>query len=587
MPENGAIESVNVLSTRALGLLEFAGAPSRPLLRPFLAVNGAALTLNGMLEWDYRNHWVPAFQFKDGNITLMGEIFAPPGVKGFVYRLSLLNTGTYPLEFSLGWEGEWEETRLTVFNSRPVTGASRSYYSGWTKSMVWECRPGLPAAALALGSDDIEAYLDVSPPGFRFTLRREHTLAPGASFDLSLLAAVNAEGDGAATTVVHLRRLGWRRMREDTLAWLKSRSYTCGRPAVDRLLNRNLFFNCFYSVGTTVDTEECAPVTSRSPRYYVSAAFWARDTFLWSFPALLLVDLARARDVLLAGYHRHLKHPGGHSQYINGSLLYPGFELDQLAAYVLALGRYLDAGGDPGILSEDPVRRGLDSILQELDRHRTPYGLYETFLDPADDPVTYPFLVYDQVLVWKALTILDTINQERGWWPHRDFASEAEALRQAVWAHGVAEGPFGPMFAWAVDGIGHYELYDSPPGSLMLLPYYGFCPRDEQVFLNTARWIHSPANPYQGKEGRFTGPGCTHAPGPWVLGMSAALLAGSPELTTDSLAAAPMDNGFACETLDPDTGFARTGLAFATCAGFLATAVHHAMGSRIHQGGES
>lgn len=33
---------------------------------------------------------------------------------------------------------------------------------------------------------------------------------------------------------------------------------------------------------------------------------------------------------------------------------------------------------------------------------------------------------------------------------------------------------------------------------------------------------------------------------------------------------AGLDNGIACETIDPHTGWVKTGAAFATCAGFLA-----------------
>ena len=40
-------------------------------------------------------------------------------------------------------------------------------------------------------------------------------------------------------------------------------------------------------------------MTSRSPRYYVSAAYWDRDSLLWAFPAILTVDAAYAREIFL------------------------------------------------------------------------------------------------------------------------------------------------------------------------------------------------------------------------------------------------------------------------------------------------
>ena len=53
---------------------------------------------------------------------------------------------------------------------------------------------------------------------------------------------------------------------------------------LDLLMNRNFLFTALYAWGRTIDTEQFVGVTSRSPRYYVSAAYWDRDAMLWSFP---------------------------------------------------------------------------------------------------------------------------------------------------------------------------------------------------------------------------------------------------------------------------------------------------------------
>ena len=70
-------------------------------------------------------------------------------------------------------------------------------------------------------------------------------------------------------------------------------------PAIadlDRIMNRNLLFTTYYAWGRAIDTEQFVGMTSRSNRYYVSAAYWDRDALLWSFPALLDSDPARARE---------------------------------------------------------------------------------------------------------------------------------------------------------------------------------------------------------------------------------------------------------------------------------------------------
>lgn len=77
-----------------------------------------------------------------------------------------------------------------------------------------------------------------------------------------------------------------------------------------------------------MDTEELVLVTSRSPRYYVSAAYWDRDSLLWSFPTVVDADPALARRMLDYVFGRQRRNLGVHSRYIDGTVLEPGFELD-------------------------------------------------------------------------------------------------------------------------------------------------------------------------------------------------------------------------------------------------------------------
>jgi len=128
------------------------------------------------------------------------------------------------------------------------------------------------------------------------------------------------------------------------------------------------------------------------------------------------------------------------------------------------------------------------------------------------------------------------------------------------------------------------EIADEPPGSLELLPYYGFCRRDDPVWLATMEWLHSPANPfrYVGEGVEFPGLGCPHSRHPFVMGLFNALLGGLPgrvREATGVLVRAPLDTGLACEAFDRKTGEVKTGAAFATCAGFLAYAIDAVFGA--------
>jgi hypothetical protein len=353
-------------------------------------------------------------------------------------------------------------------------------------------------------------------------------------------------------------------------------------------LNLNLLFNYFFAAGRTIDTEELVLVTSRSPLYYVSAAFWARDALLWSLPGLLLVDPGLAEEALGEAFGRYFRHAGIHSLYMDGTLLYPGFELDELAAYPIALWRYVRSTGDVAILGRrglgPKLRRILD--LMEEQAHPDPnIHLYRTFLLPSDDPATHPYVTYDNVMAWRALLCAADLLE---WAEGRDGAElrdRAERVRASVYRHLVVDGPGGPVFAWSADLEGGVELGDEPPGSLELLPYYGFCSREDEVWRRTVGWIHSRENPYRYLDVPFPGVGCPHSPHPFVMSLFNALLGGLPERIAEArsvLLKAPLDTGLACEAFDRRTGEVKTGAAFATCAGFLAYAMHRVFGRLAH-----
>ena len=119
------------------------------------------------------------------------------------------------------------------------------------------------------------------------------------------------------------------------------------------------------------------------------------------------------------------------------------------------------------------------------------------------------------------------------------------------------------------------EVYDDPPGSLLIMPYYGWPNRAAEAYQNTVQHFFSPQNPYFYQSGVVLGQGCEHAPAPWAMSLCNLLLARAGEKQTllNALRAMPMDNGVACETVWPETGRVNTGAAFATFAGFYANAV--------------
>ena len=575
----------------------------------------------------------------------------------------------------------------TVYHRRPLPGDPGPYPHRWTRTLVWEAPGPVPLGALALrsatgdepaagptpgtwvfwappGDGELVVYGGVAPEGdgagttavhlarvgwealFATTLawlagrdpfRAEDAPRPGQG-----LEALQGGGPVPPATPYAPADPGPSRPAvdpapggdRDRATWRRAglaRAVAAGllneaeAGELAERLRRNLWFAVFFAHGRTVDGDGWVHLTSRSPRYYVSGAHWTRDSLLWAFPAVLAADPRLARQLLVAAFARYTRYPGEHSQYLDGTVLYPGWELDQAAAWPLSLARYLEATGDASILDEPAVARGLAAALQAAEARRDPAtGLIATFLLPSDDPAQRPFVTYDNALYAQGLDDLAAalgrlIPRRPASWavrPHgpagepgeaagygrpgpqaafdpAELAERARLTRQAVLAHCVAEGPWGPQFAWAVAGPGGAGavLYDEPPGTLELLGPYGFARRRpgdgidvEAVYANTVRWIYSAHNPYGPPPGPFRTPVCPHARHPWLLSVAAGLLAGRRDYL-GWLARAPMDSGFACETVDAATGIARTGPAFATCAGFVAWAALTALESLGREAG--
>lgn len=234
------------------------------------------------------------------------------------------------------------------------------------------------------------------------------------------------------------------------------------------------------------------------------------------------------------------------------------------------------------MLQKNWVREGLEHILKRLKTKRNrSVALYETFLQPTDDLIVYPYLTYNNVLVWYSLNKLAENYPE-----YAELSKEAALVRDAILEHCIKEKDGKLMFAWSVDLHGNWDIYDEPPGSLLLLPHYGFCNNDDAVWQHTVDMIRRKDYPYSFADCPIAEIGCPHAPHPWVLSISNSLLSGKREDARRHLSLCKLDNGIACESVDEYTGESRTGDAFATCAGFLAYAIDFAFSGKRSRVGE-
>lgn len=566
--DTGGIEDITFLSMQYKGLIEIRGTEDTPLLSPFICEecgDGQIDLPLSDIEATRISYWIPKLGGHAGEHTASVTVLTPIEERGFAVRIAL----TAGKDCSLRWgmKGSWGSTWHCVNEDKPLEGTPHCYTSFWNSSLIFDYRIGAPVFAFA-PMTDLECASEYTESDNRidFNISRTDTFKKGETKTLTFFWGLGFEEVAAATSAKEMLRRTFDYELRKTTAWLEARIYPMHTDRLTEIYNTNLFFCIFYSTGLTMDTEELVCATSRSTRYYVSAAYWDRDTLLWAFPAILDADKTLARDILKYVFTRQRRNLGVHSRYIDGVMLEPGFELDELMAPLLALESYVESTGDRAFLSKDFISEGITLILDRLKavKHSS-ISLYETFLQPTDDEIVHPYLTYNNVLVWKALKSLAALSDSYSY-----LANEAEEVRKAVINNCIFSNDEGKdFFAWSVDLNGHYNIYDEPPGSLQLLPYLGFCDKSDPVWINTVSMIRAESYEYSFAGSPIAEIGCAHAPQPWLLSLGNSLLAGFEEQAFRELEFMELDNKIACESVDPVNGSCVTGAAFATCAGFL------------------
>lgn len=562
---NAGIEDFTFLSMQYKGMVEVRGNEHAPLIQPYIQINHEEISLTE-LHWSREHYWLPVLNANAGSHDFSMTILPPVGERGFAVRLSI--KGTDCADLTWGLHGFWESSWHCVNEDKQLEGSVHCYQSDWNHSIIFDFRSGGPVFAFAPMCDqETEVHYSLENNQVYYELSRKDRLEKDSVLEMTFYWGLGFEEVAAATSAKEMLRRGWDWEYQKTANWLDQRTTKMVTEKLTEIYNTNLFFCIFFSTGLTLDTEELVCATSRSTRYYVSAAYWDRDVLLWAFPAILDADHELAEEILHYIFGRQRKNLGIHSRYIDGTVLEPGFELDELLSPIIALEAYVEKSGDQEILEDSNVKKGIRQILKTLDSMRHPeIPLYETFLQPTDDEIVYPYITYNNVLVWRSLHALAKLYPEQ----YASLSNTAEAVKEAIYKYCVfSDQEQKPYFGWSVDLKGNHNIYDEPPGSLQLLPYYGFCDNDDKVWIHTVDMIRSPKYEYSFADSPIAEIGCAHAPYPWILSLCNSLLCGHEAQAFKELEIMEMDNGIACESVDPVKGTCTTGAAFATCAGFL------------------
>jgi hypothetical protein len=559
-PADASIHAIGMLHRASRSAIEFAGAADfasgagDALARLSLDIGGVRHELSDVpIAWERALGWIPTFTCKIADILVRGTIFAPYGrdadVSGAVYALSLENRRGEHTTVDVTLSGTLGHRQLRVRSARPFEDTSdASVSSGDTVILEGSSLPGL--AALAIAADGESA---AKASGNAYSIRQSVAISPGGRTQFAFYLAVGPERDGAEATARVLRRRGWRELLSSTRDALQALEQTSGNEAIDRLINRNLLFAYFYGVGRALDDAQYYLVRSRAPwnGHGVTVRDW--EALMWTVAAVQLGDPPLARELLLRMCELHGYAPGRGVHYLDGTLFEPGFALEGVGSYAVAVDRYLRDTGDDRIVDEPALADTLYLSAEDLDARRdkrTP--LYSTEVSPSGVPAAFPFTLHANAVAAHALDVLRrTLDEEtaRG-------LQDPDAVRAAINRHFVVESGGKPTYASAIDMAGATSVVDDPAASAFWLPLYEAVNRQDSTYRRTVKAIDvTPQSLVQQ---------CARLMGPDVASV------------LQWLRRAPLDGGTAAEVVD-EAGKAVANGGDASLSGLLAWSAWYAV----------
>ncbi|MGH9642855.1 MAG: hypothetical protein ACRD3Q_10535, partial [Terriglobales bacterium] len=301
---DGALTSFNVLSMRDRGLLEVSGDGGSPVLQPYFMIDGKQLAFANP-AWELIEYWIPVARLASEGVESTLTYCAPPGSRAAFLRMTLTNHRAQAAPVTLGVKASWGALNRVTYTPVALRGERSLGTAPWVDSAeVFSFVTNDTQFAWSLIHPGSEGHAIMPPLALSPSVdaRRTVTLAPGETAEADFVLGVGLEEFSAPHSAKALRemidRSGSDRIIEQAADWCQRHTRTTGQADLDLLMNRNFLFTALYAWGRTIDTEQFVGVTSRSPRYYVSAAYWDRDAMLWSFPGLLDIDPGLAREAL-------------------------------------------------------------------------------------------------------------------------------------------------------------------------------------------------------------------------------------------------------------------------------------------------
>jgi hypothetical protein len=492
-PADGAVFAVGFLHRGTRSAIEFAGGPGfvegegPPLLRPRLRIGSREYGLaDAPMAWERALGWLPTFTWTTGDIAVRGTVFAPFGrdsdVAGAVYALSIENRGSADVEATFVMEGTLGHRQLRVRTERAFEDSH--LVQEVEGDVILGGRAAAGMVSIAIGAD-ASGRVRVEPGDApRFSIERTVNAPAEGRAQLAFYLAAGPEPDGARASMAVLRRRGWKDLLRDTRDAIQGLEQSTGHESLDGLINRNLLFAYFYSVGRALDDAHYYLVRSRAPWHGRGVTIRDWEALSWILPAIQLSDQGLARELLLRCCELHGYAPGRGEHYFDGTMFAPGFCLEGAAGYAVAVDRYIRDTNDDHIVDEpivaDTLYLSSDDLAARRD-HNLP--LYSTEVLPGGEPGSFPFTLHGNAVVAQALEVLRrTLDEETA-----RNVEDPEAVRAALKRHFVAEHEGKQIFASSTDLAGQSSFDDDPVGSALWLPLYEAVERQDSTYRRTVK----------------------------------------------------------------------------------------------------
>jgi meiotically up-regulated gene 157 (Mug157) protein len=238
------------------------------------------------------------------------------------------------------------------------------------------------------------------------------------------------------------------------------------------------------------------------------------------------------------------------------------FEVDSLLYPVWFAYDYYKETGDRSILTPE-VRRAFQKVLATMrdeqhhnqrSHYRHPQlanngrgsavkytGMVWSGFRPSDDPVRYHYNI--PVNMFASVVMRDLTALAREVWHDERMARNAWGLsveiQRGIEQYGTLTlQPFGRIYAYEVDGRGHANLMDDANiPSLLSIPYFGYLPKTNSLYLATRRFALSDRNPYFFRGKYAQGIGSPHTPhgNIWPLALCVQALTATDEREVDQV----------------------------------------------------